>query len=200
MVFSGDRPPLEIPDLDSELASRMASGLVARISPPEQPARRQILREKAARGGVRLPEDCLEMLARRPVRSVRDLLSGLNQTVARAALLRRPITPELVGEALDAVGATRRPRTIEEIQERVARAYGMSFDDLKSRSRRRRVVRPRQIAMYLCRQWTEASLKDIGRAFGRDHSSVMYSVEMVERRLLEQPQLRYELEDLATRF
>ena len=200
VVLSGDRPPLEIPDLDAELASRMAAGLVARIASPELPARRQILREKAARGGVRLPEDCLERLALRPVRSVRDLLAGLNQTVARASLLRRPITLELVGEALEAAGSSRRPRTIEEIRERVARSYALGVEELTSRSRRRRVVRPRQIAMYLCRQWTDASLKDIGRAFGRDHTSVMYAVEVVERRLLERPQLRYEIEDLATRF
>ena len=82
----------------------------------------------------------------------------------------------------------------------VARAYGLEPDELRSRSRRRRVVRPRQLAMYICRTSTDASLKDIGRAFNRDHTSVMYAIGIVEQRVAERPQLRYELEALARRI
>ncbi len=106
----------------------------------------------------------------------------------------------LAAESLAAVDVPGRPRTIQEIMARVARAYGLETDDLRSRSRRRRIVRPRQFAMYICRRSTEASLKDIGRAFNRDHTSVMYAIDVVERRALERPQLRYELEALAKRL
>ena len=106
----------------------------------------------------------------------------------------------LARESLAAVEVPGRPRTIEQIGARVAAAYGLRADDLGSRSRRRQVVRPRQFAMYLCRRYTDASLKDIGRAFNRDHTSVMYAVDVVERRILERPQLRYELEALLKRL
>ncbi|MFQ5512900.1 MAG: chromosomal replication initiator protein DnaA [Myxococcota bacterium] len=200
VVLSTSRPPHELEGLEPGLVSRMSSGLVACISPPELETRRAILREKAAGGGVRIPVECLELLASRPVQSVRDLLAGLNQVVARAALLRQPVSPELVQQALAAVELPGRPRSLDEILHVTARTYGIGLDELRGRSRRRRLVRPRQIAMYLARVCTEASLKEIGLAFGRDHSSVRYAIESVERRVAERPQLRYELEALAGRL
>ncbi|HKC50274.1 MAG TPA: chromosomal replication initiator protein DnaA [Myxococcota bacterium] len=199
VVFTADRGPSELDELDPKLRSRMASGLVARIAPPEAETRRAILRERAARGGVRVPDECLELLAARELASVRDLLGGLNQVVARASLLRAPITPELVAQALDAVEMPGRARSIEEIVLETARTYGLAPEALRSRSRKQLVVRPRQIAMYLARRYTAASLADIGRAFARDHTSVMYAIDVVERRIVERPQLRYELEALAAR-
>jgi chromosomal replication initiator protein len=199
VVFSADRGPSELDELDPKLRSRMASGLVARITPPETETRRAILRERAARGGVRVPEECLELLASRELTSVRDLIAGLNQVVARASLLRSPITPELVAQALDAVDMPGRARSLDEIVGETARAYGLAPEALRSRSRKQVVVRPRQIAMYLARRYTAASLADIGRAFARDHTSVMYAIDVVERRIVERPQLRYELEALAAR-
>jgi chromosomal replication initiator protein len=159
-----------------------------------------ILRDRAARGGVRLPQACLEMLANRPATSVRDLVSGLNQVIARASLLSQPISVDLVAESLAAVDVPGAPRTIDEIMRVVARAYGLEVDQLRSRSRRRQIVRPRQFAMYICRRYTDASLKDIGRAFNRDHTSVMYAIDVVEKRVAEQPQLRYQLENLAKKL
>ncbi|MFI5317532.1 MAG: chromosomal replication initiator protein DnaA [Myxococcota bacterium] len=199
VVLSADRGPSELDELDPKLRSRMASGLVARIGPPEAETRRSILRERAAGGGVRVPEECLELLASREQSSVRDLIAGLNQVVARASLLRAPITPELVAQALDAVGMPGRARSLDEIVCETARAYGLAPEALRSRSRKQLVVRPRQIAMYLARRYTSASLADIGRAFERDHTSVMYALDVVERRIVERPQLRYELEALAAR-
>ncbi len=200
VVISSDRGPQELDELDPKLRSRLATGLVACIAPPEMHTRREILRDRAARGGVRIEGDCLDMLAGRPVSSVRDLVSGLNQVIARASLLSRPIDVALVAESLAAVDVPGAPRTIEEIMRVVARAYGLDTEQLRSRSRRRQIVRPRQFAMYICRHYTEASLKDIGRAFSRDHTSVMYAVGVVEKRVAEQPQLRYQLEALARKL
>jgi chromosomal replication initiator protein len=200
VVLSADSPPHEIAGLDPNLKSRMSSGLVAYITPPELETRRAILREKAAAGGVRIPEECLETLACRPVQSVRDLLAGLNQVVARASLLRQPVTPELVLEALSAVDVPGRPRSLDEIVELVSRAYSLSIDELSGPSRRRHVLRPRQIGMYLCRLYTDASFKEIGRTFRRDPTTVMHAIETLEKRIVERPQLRYELETLALRI
>jgi chromosomal replication initiator protein len=122
VVFSADRSPSELDDLDPKLTSRMGSGLVARIAPPETETRREILRERAARGGVRVPDECLELLAERELCSVRDLIAGLNQVVARASLLRAPITPELVAQALDAVDMPGRARSRDERKGETARA------------------------------------------------------------------------------
>lgn len=199
VVLSADRLPRGIDKLDEKLASRLVTGLVAQISPPALETRRAILREKAAGGGIGLPDECLHMLAERPVDSVRELLAGLNQVVARASLLRARISPELVAESLAAVDVAGRPRSIAEISQLVAKSYSVSRDELVGRSRKRRVVHPRQLAMFLCRKYTSSSLKEIGRAFRRDHSSVIYAIDAVERRIVERPQLRYELETLAAR-
>ncbi|MGH7290937.1 MAG: chromosomal replication initiator protein DnaA, partial [Myxococcota bacterium] len=194
VVLSADRPPAELDELDPKLSSRMASGLVACIAPPGHETRLAILRERAARGGVRVPEPCLELLATRPLASVRDLVGGLNQVVARASLLKAAITPELVGQALAAVELPGRARSLDEIMAETARAYGVAKEDLRARSRKQSLVRPRQVAMYLARRYTDASLAEIGRAFARDHTSVMYAIDVVERRIVEKPTLRYELE------
>ena len=200
VVFTADRCPSELDELDPKLRSRMGSGLVARIGPPERETRRAILRERAARGGVRVPDPCIDLLADRELSSVRDVIAGLNQVVARASLLRTAITPELVGQALAAVELPGRARSLDEILAETARAYGQTPEALRSRSRKQLFVRPRQVAMYLARLYTDASLADIGRAFGRDHTSVMYAIDVVERRIVERPQLRYEIEALAARI
>ena len=200
VVLSADRGPQDLPGIDARLRSRIASGLVAHLGAPCPETALTILREKAAAGGVRIPPDCLEILASRPAAGPQALLSGLNQVVARASLMRRAVTPDLVREALAAVEVPGRARTLEEIIELCGHFYGVSLAELGGRSRKRAIVRPRQFAMYLCRRYTDASLKDIGHAFRRDHTSVIYAIDTVERRILEQPQLRYELEALVARI
>ncbi len=200
VVLSADRPPHELEGLDPGLRSRIAAGLVARLGPPDLATRSAILREKAAGGGVRIPDDCLAMLASRPVENVRDLISGLNQVVARSSLLRTRVTPDLVREALAAVELRDGPHTCEEVIDLVSRASGVGLEELRSRSRRQRISRARQLAIYLCRHYTGATLPEIGQLLGRDPASVRYAIEVVERRTVEQPQVRYELEALAARL
>lgn len=200
VVLTSDRPPAELEGLEPRLRARIASGLVAYIGPPEGESRRAILRDKAAAGGVHLPDEAVELIAAQAGASPGELVSALNQVVTRATLLKRPVTPELVEQALRAVEVPGRRRSLDEIMQIAARASGVTVADLQSPSRRRRVVRPRQLAMYLARRFTDASLAEIGRAFGRDHSSVIYALDQVERRSLEQPQFRYELEAIAGRL
>jgi chromosomal replication initiator protein len=199
-VLSADRSPTELDSFEPELRSRLLSGLVARIEPPAAETRLAILRAKAAAGGVRLDDECIELLAHRPVRSVRALLAGLNQVIGRATLLGLPITPALVCEALAALGVESSGLGLAEVIERTAHAYGVRVEELRGPSRRQRLTRPRHVAMYLSRRYTGASYHEIGIALGRDHSTVLYAVDQTERRILEQPQLRYEIEALAARL
>jgi chromosomal replication initiator protein len=199
IVVSADRPLQEL-DLDPKLRSRLGSGLIARIGVSDIEMARGILRAKAAHGGLRVPDDCIELLAAHSSKTARDVVSALNQVVARSTLLGRPIDVKLVRETLAEVGIAGPPRTLSEIIDATAQAYGLTADQLMCRSRRRTLVMPRHFAMYLCRRLTQASLAEIGRAFCRDHTTVMHGLRTVEARIAARPQVRYELEALAARL
>jgi len=165
--------------------------------------RREILRAKAAHGGIRLPEPCLDLLVDSVRGSVRDLEGVLIQLVASASLLGRPIDAELTRRALHKLAPTHALRAALEVGvvvRTVAGFFGTTPEALAARSRRRDVLVPRQLAMYLCREYTEASLAEIARAFGRDHPSVANAVRQVERGILERAPLRYQVEELAARL
>ena len=199
VVVASDRPPHEL-DLDPKLRARLGSGLIARIGLSDVEMARRILRSRAAYGGIRLSDECLELLAIQPAKTARDVVSALNQVVARATLLRRQIDADLVRETLSDVGIAAPQRSLSEIIDATARTYGLTHAQLMCRSRRRTLVVPRQLAMYLCRRLTDASLAEIGRALGRDHSTVIHGIRSVESRVASKPQLRYELESIAARL
>lgn len=202
VVLTGDRLPREMPRLDPRLASQLTAGLVAEIELPDRALRRTILRDRAARGGVRLPEDCLDLLVDSVRGSVRDLEGVLIQVVASATLLTRPIDRKLVEASLRKVGhcAAEESLDMAAVIDCVASFFGRRPEELASRSRRRDILLPRQLAMYLCRRYTDASLSEIGRAFGRDHPAVANAIRQIERRMLERAPLRYQVEELAARL
>ncbi|MCU0667973.1 MAG: chromosomal replication initiator protein DnaA [Myxococcota bacterium] len=202
VLLTAERLPKEIPDLDPRLASRMGSGFCAEIEAPDRALRCEILRTKAAAGGVRLPVGVIDRLVDAVPGSVRDLEAALIQIVASASLLKRPIDLELVESALRKV----QPRAAssglqaERIVETVATAFQTAPASLASRTRRRDVLVPRQIAMYLCTRYSDESLQRIGQLFGRNHTSVANAVRAVERGLLERAPLRYKVEALIARL
>jgi chromosomal replication initiator protein len=203
VVLTGDRLPRDIDGLDPRLRSRMGAGLVAEIEPPDAALRREILRSKASHGGVRIPEACLDLLVESLRGSVRDLEGVLIQLVASASLLKRPIDLELTRRALHKI-APMDPREacldVGTVVRTVAAFFGSSPELLAARTRRRDVLVQRQLAMYLCRQYTDAPLVAIARAFGRDHPSAANAVRRVERAILERAPLRYQVEELAARL
>ncbi len=203
VVFTADRLPREIQALEERLCSRMAAGLVAALEPPDALVRREILRVKAASGGVRLPEDCLDLLVDVVRGSVRDLEGALVQLVTTSSLLKRPIDLELTENALQKISSTLAPPQRLEINliiDAVATFYRTSVPMLATRSRRRDVVVPRQIAMYLCRRYTNLPASQIARAFGRNHPSVANAERVVEKRILESAPFRYKVEAIASRL
>jgi chromosomal replication initiator protein len=203
VVFTADRLPARVDELDPRLSSQMTAGLVAEIEAPDANVRRQILRSKASSGGLRLPDKCLDRLVDGARGSVRDLEGVLIQLAASASLLSRPIDLELTEAALRKLAPVR-PETarldVRTVIDVVARFFQTKPENLASRSRRRDVLLPRQLAMYLCHRYTDASHATIGRAFDRDHPSVRNAVKVVERRMLERAPLRYRVEALCARL
>jgi len=203
VVFTADRAPHELADLEPELRSLLARAFVAPIEPPDAPLRREILRAKAAAGGVGVPPDCIDLLAAAFPTSVRELDAALAQLVTTASLLGRAIDAELVRDVLAAKGAAvadARPRPTPELVVRiVAQFFQTTPEALSSRSRRRDVLVPRQLAIFLARRFTEASLAEIGRAVGREHPAVRNAIEVIEKRVLERAPARYQLEAVSER-
>jgi chromosomal replication initiator protein len=203
VVLTGDRLPRDIANLEPRLRSQMTAGLVAEIDSPNAQVRRRILRSKAASGGVRLPDDCLQRLVEVARGSVRDLEGVLIQLVASSSLLSRPIDLELTEAALHKLSPTQPAAPVLELRtivEAVANFFRTTPEAMASRSRRRDVLVPRQLAMYLCRRYSDAPLAAIARAFGRDHPAVSNAVRVVERRILEHAPLRYQVEALSARL
>jgi chromosomal replication initiator protein len=194
-LFTAEQLPLDIPELDPRLASLLASGLCAEIDPPDPELRRKIVRARAAAAGVTLAAACVDRLADAVRGSVRDLEAALVQVLASASLLRRPIDLALVEAALRKVtprvpGGALEPERVAEI---VAAHFQLTATALASRSRRKDVLLPRQIAMYLCTRHTDASLERIGRAFGRHHPAVANAARAVQRAMGSRPALRERL-------
>jgi chromosomal replication initiator protein len=203
VVLTGACLPRDVPGMDPRLASQMTAGLVAEIEMPDARVRREILRSKAARGGVGLPDECLDLLVERAHGNVRELEGVLIQLVSSASLLKRPIDRALTEAALRKLdqgrGPSHRldPRRVIEV---VAAFFRTSPEALAARSRRRDVLVPRQLAKYLCRRFTDASPGEIAAHFGRNHTSVTNAEKVVARQILERAPLRYQVEALCDRL
>jgi chromosomal replication initiator protein len=203
VVLTGDRLPRDFQDFDPRLRSQLGAGLVAELEPPDASVRREIVRRKASAGGVRLPDDCLELLVESVRGSVRDLESALIQLVASASLLKRPLDLELARLALQKLlPAPAFPQRLSarDVIELVAAFFALRADALAARTRRRDVLWPRQLAMVLCVRHTDAGAAEIGRIFGREHTAVRNALQSVERRILERPRERYQVEALTSRL
>lgn len=184
VVVAADRPPQALDGVDQRLLSRLSMGLVADIQSAGLELRRDILQHRlASLPHQEVSEDVIEFLARTISRNLRELEGGLNKLLAYAQLTGRPITKELAEEQLsDILSACRRRITIDEIQRTVCEYYRLDRNEMSSKRRARAVARPRQVAMYLAKVMTPRSYPEIGRKFGgRDHSTVIHAVKLVEQ-------------------
>lgn len=201
VVLTGDRLPREMEGLHPRLISKITAGLVAEIEPAGRDLRRKIVQRKASSGGVRVPEECIRLLVERAPGNIRDLEGVLIQLVASAALLHRKIDLPLTEAALRKVVPSQGPMlTVATVCERVSSFFGVTREELASRSRKRSILVPRQITIYLCHRYTNATLTDIGRALGRDLPAVKNAIQVVERAILERAPLRYQVEALVERL
>jgi len=200
IIITSDRPPKEIPTLEDRLRSRFEWGLIADIQPPDLETRIAILRKKAELDGISVPDQVAEFIAQRIHSNIRELEGALVRVVAYASLTRQPITVDLAAEILKTLlpAAASRPVTIPMLQKAVAEHFGIRVEEMRAKRRTKGVAFPRQVAMYLARELTDASLPRIGDEFGgRDHTTVMHACERVKEALAQDPQLAARLEKLV---
>jgi len=189
IVLSSDCPPHEIPALEERLRSRFEWGLIADIQSPDLETKIAILKKKAETEAVPLPDDVAIYIAGRIKSNIRELEGSLIRLIAYASLTGQQISLSLAQEVLkNILEHDEKAITIETIQKYVADYYNLKLADLKSRNNSKSVAMPRQVAMYLCKSLTHASLPEIGRSFGgKHHSTVIHSIRKVEDLRKKQP-------------
>ena len=199
IVLTSDKPPQEIARLEERLRSRFAWGLICDIQRPDLDTRIAILREKAHREHMDVPDSVLELIAVNVDSNIRELEGKLIRLKAYAGMMNAPYTESVCREALRDVFENQRRRAVtpELILRTVCRFYTLGEQDITGTSRRREVVLPRQIAMYLTREMTTLSLPQIGAFFGnRDHSTVMYACTQVAGSVKDNPALLSQVNDI----
>ena len=198
IIVSSDCSPKEIPEIEERLRSRFEWGLIADIQPPDFETRVAILKKKAALERVRLTDDVAYLIASRIKSNIRELEGSLTRMIAFCALTGREMSVDLTQEVLGELwGEEEKIVTIEQIQRKVCDLFGIRLSDLKAKTRTKAIAFPRQIAMYLARQLTHASLAEVGRAFGgKDHTTVLHAVDKVQALLQEDPKLRRTIDGL----
>jgi chromosomal replication initiator protein len=205
IVFTSDRPPKEIPTLEERLRSRFEWGLTADIQIPDLETKVAILRKKGEEKKLDLPQEVAFFIAERVRSNVRELEGHLNKVAVFASMVGKPITIELTKEALkDLLSKDEKPITVSEIQRIVATHYGLKVGEIKAKNNSKNIAFPRQVAMYLCKELTDLSYPEIGKHFserstdkGKHHSTVMYSVQQIKKKIEADPQFARAVETLA---
>ncbi len=196
IVISSDKPPKAILTLEERLRSRFEWGLIADVQPPDLETRTAILRTKADQMNVGVPDDVIDFLAHKVQSNIRELEGSLNRVAAFAELHGIPISVEMATSTLaDLLGNVRRRRiTPDQIIVAVSEHFGVDIRVIQGRGRSRKIVVPRQVAMYLLREETECSLVDIGKLLGgRDHTTVMHGCDRIAEEINADTRLRNEV-------
>ncbi|GFN23109.1 MAG: chromosomal replication initiator protein DnaA [Thermoanaerobacteraceae bacterium] len=199
IIISSDRPPKEIPTLEDRLRSRFEWGLITDIQPPDLETRVAILRKKASLDNLYLPDDIMLFIAQKVDSNIRELEGAFIRVAAYAALTEQELTLETVEKILQEALTLAKPKpiTISFIQEKVALYFNLKPEEFKSKKRTRSLAYPRQIAMYLARELTDASLPKIGEEFGgRDHTTVLHAWEKISQDLQKDPELQQTITEL----
>jgi chromosomal replication initiator protein len=183
IIFSSCHLPADIPKLNDKLRSRLSCGLISAIDPPNFRTRVRILQKKVNANDYRLPENVIHYLAGELTDDVRQLESGLNGVAAKSSLLGIPVDLKLAESVVKNIVRQRKRITIDAIKKLVCKYYDVGLEDISSRSRKQHLVRPRQIAIYLSRRYTDAPLQTIGKSFNRYHATALHSINCIERGL-----------------
>ena len=202
IVMTSDRPPRQIPTLEDRLRSRFEWGMIADVQLPDFETRVAILKKKAEQSKAFVPNPVLNLIAEKICSNIRELEGALTRVLAHASLQKKSITMELSQEALAGImpEAGTQGIDIRRIQEIVCEYFSMTAKDLLGSRRDQRIVRPRQVAMYLCKELTGASYPEIGTQFGgKDHTTVIHACRKVEANL-EDHYIRTSLENIQARL
>jgi len=188
IILSSDKPPKSLSGLDERLISRFHWGLSVDIQPPDLETRIAILMKKCETFGLEINTEIIEYISSNITNNIRELEGCLVKILALASLEGKEITLELAKEVVKSIATDRKfSITIEQIQKTVSQYFEIPEDMLRSKTKKQEFVRARQISMYFCKKFTNASLKTIGLHFGgRDHSTVIHSIQSVEEMLNEE--------------
>ena len=200
IIFSSCYLPSDIPKLNDKLRSRFSCGLISNIDPPNFRTRVRILQRKTKLNGYKIPDEIIQYLAAELVEDVRQLESGLIGVTAKSSLLGAPIDLKLAESVVKNIVRQRKNITIDVIKKLVSKYYSISIDNIVSSSRKQSIVRPRQIAIYLSRKYTDSSLQAIGKSFNRYHATALHSISAVERGIKEKGPMQKQVEFLCQKL
>ena len=196
VIFTSLRLPQELNKMDSSLRSRLNSALIIRLNAPDLKTRRKIIRHKAKKMGYAFPYEVVDYLATRLRGDVRQLESAVIGLIARASLLKEPVLLALAKELVDELGIKESEDRVELIIDTTCRFFGVGREEFFSSSRRKELSLSRQIVMYLLRKLANKSLKEISRIFNKQHSTVVYNIKSLEKKLSKDAGLRLRLDYL----
>jgi chromosomal replication initiator protein len=198
IVFTCDRPASELKKVNSRLRSRFERGLNVDLQPPNFETRCAILKKKIENTRINIPDDVISLISKNVSTNVRDLEAALTKLVAYSELVGKPLTVNVAQQQLKDVFASPRQTniSIEIIQRVVADYFSLLSSDIKGRKKYKKIVFPRQIAMYIAREITGFSTTEIGQSFGRDHTTVMHACQRIEERKQADPTLDSTIQNL----
>jgi len=197
VIFTSNQLPREIPKINDQLRSRLSSGLITTINPPDLSTRKKLLIRKAKNQGICLEGEVLDFLSQHLEGDIRRIESAVVGLVAKSSLLKQPVDMDLAREVVKDLVGEPVAITVEAIRDTICHHFHLSKEEICSKSRKRSIAWPRQVAMYLARCHTDASLEAIGREFNRDHATVLHSVKRIRKQLNESGKVRHQLEFLA---
>ncbi|MDR1319731.1 MAG: chromosomal replication initiator protein DnaA [Treponema sp.] len=199
LVFTCDRPVSELKKFSERLISRFEQSLKVDLQPPRYETRCAILKSIAEGRGASIPDEVIDLISKNISSNVRDLISALNTLISYMELMGKPITLEIAQQRLRDVFVSPRQAnlSVDNIQKVVADYFSLNANDLKGKKKTQNIVFPRQIAMYIAREITDYSTTELGQSFGgRDHTTVMHSIEKIKGQLLTDPSLESTIESL----
>lgn len=200
VILSGFRPPSSIPQVDKGLKSRFSSGLVINIKRPDNETRAAIVRYKARKEGIELRDDVVGFISDNITSNIRELESAVLTIAAMSSLMKREVSLGLAKEILEGTLEKQARIDIPFIQDFVAKNFGISKELLSSSSRKKEILYPRQVAIFLCKRYTKESLQTIGEAFDRKHSSIIHALEVMEAQYSGNLKTKKEIDFLVERL
>lgn len=200
IIFTGALPPKDILEIDSGIRSRLSAGLITTINPPDMETRLKIITRKARNNDLALSEEVINYLADNIKGDIRKLESAVVGIKAKACLLKATPDLDIVKDVVANIVGNAQELTVEAIRGFVAGQFKTSIGDMKSKSRKKSIAFPRQVAMYLARKLTENALTDIGKAFNRDHSTVVHSIRVITETIARNGSVRGQLEHLTDKL
>jgi chromosomal replication initiator protein len=200
IILTGSATPREIPDIEAGFRSRMSAGLISTIMPPCIKTRIRIIRRKASNCNLALDDKVVQFLASHLKDDVRQMESAIVGLKAKSTLLQMQPDLEMARQVVTDIVGSNRELSVETIREFVAEHFKVSVEDMQSRSRKKEISFPRQLSMYMTRKYTEQGLSEIGKAFNRDHSTVVHAIKVITEAIARNSSVKGQVELLSKKL